>query len=182
MRNLRLLFTLLLAGCAGTSMTGTVDGKQMSATNAITGVFYAYEGFNPTIILVSDVPQACQAVKDNKNVKSTQGLIIILGKKTGTDRVAAGEKGTYTVTPPTSVPDGNFATVIAFKQDATCTDTLEESKSTAVKGTVTLEDFAAGGSASGKFNVEFPGGDTVQGEFDASFCNASVPSGTASCG
>ncbi len=180
-RSALLAIVLCAAGCSGNSVEGTVDGKTVGGSSAFVGHFFAYEGFTPTIVLMSSASNVCLAMKDNKEIKNSSGVFFILGVKTGADRTAAKETGTYVVSPSTSIPEGKFALVIAYNQGADCVDTLDASKSTGVSGTVTLEEYAEGGAAAGKFDVTFPGGGKLTGEFDAGACASVVPEGTATC-
>lgn len=176
---------LCIAACSSTSIEGTIDGKTFAATSAIVGSSWSPQG-GGTWLILTDVDDPCQALKDNKRQKNTSTVFIILQEKSGGTVTSGTKAGEYKVSSATDTPDGLSATVSADQFDASCASTLPDlNKKTGNSGTITVDaEIKDNSGASGTLSIDFPGGSKLTGEFDAEHCDGTVnlAAGAPACG
>lgn len=172
----RTLVLLLLIGCAspptsdGTSpadtevsgpgtISGSFGGRSFDAVGASFRIGAPDDPARTMVIFVFDKALSCDDVSgagwDAKVADQTQSLEIkVVGKDAGDYPLASGR------TPGPGESDVNY----------TLTSTTGTPAETSAKsGHVTI-DSAAADAATGSFDLTFPGGDTLQGSFDAVPC------------
>ena len=165
---------MALVACGGNSVDGTVSGQSLEVADGLS--FSSADGKLVSIQL-SDQANVCSLWQSSTSVKGAGAVSIILRELNGAERVVP-TPGEFLV-GSTNASDAQKAATVVFlrtKADSCGVDF----NATAASGTVTLSDYDASG-AKGSFELKFPSGDELSGDFDVSTCEVPASPPTPSC-
>jgi len=167
-RSLAVLIPAALSGCGtGNTVEGKVDGQALSVREAV--FFDQSTGTDPEqlLVLMSDRPGLCDAVKAGTGHIETTYFIIELDQLVTPIGPWTGD---YVVKYFDHTID-KFAYSVFQRYEASCAFNIQDSVHS---GTVSLTEYKEGpsGVMRGTFDLLFNETDAVKGSFDVHLCNA----------
>ena len=180
-----LLFIGLL-GCSGasssplgTTVTGSVEGKNLSPGEAIAVTAQVkVDGNNIALARVGifDRANTCTMAKQGQEAPNTRALVLEVRHEDLAEMPPAIVPGTYTI--GTGLEKGYFEYVVArfAVTDGNCHDTI--ARGSASSGRITIDAIDAKGIR-GSYSVRLDSGDALNGSFDAPTCVVPIPTETS---
>ena len=176
---------LFLAACSGTSaqvgnsVTGSVEGKNLSPGEAIAVAAQVKDNGNNVALArvgLFDHTGTCALAMKGQESPNLRGLILEVRHEDLSKMPPAIPPGTYPI--GTELKEGYFEYVVArfAATDSTCHNTVQ--RGAGASGRITIESINAT-SIKGNYSVRFDSGDALNGTFDAPVCNVPVPTETS---
>jgi hypothetical protein len=170
------LAVVSLAACSPNIVNGTVAGNGLVVADAALWAQKDSSGnVEAAVLLLSDKPGLCDALKANRQAKNQTYLVLQLFSFNDQAQRLVPGPGDFTVVDTDPTRGGNYATAQFVKTDSACVNTLSPAVSKAKSGLVKVSTLALTASSHGigTFDATF-GTDNVTGAFSTSYCE--VPS------
>lgn len=160
-----------IVACGGSNdIKGSVDGKTFEAKEAIVTSID-----ESVVIAITNISDTCGLAKAKKEPKNASFLTIALSNSDAGGKLVAVTPGEYKIVDfGSNMPAGRVAFAGIGLSDDKCDEMIDDEKSTALSGTITLTaiELKDGGSAEGTFELFFgKAKEKVTGSFGASYCD-----------
>lgn len=163
-------------GVQGASVSGTFAGQPLDALDSA-----SFSGTSTDIAFLSEIiastPGVCSAAQDHvAQANGTRLELVVQSFGGGSPKPIAPGKYTITHGDPAVDANGNFLLASAQYNalDASCQPTIADTTSSATSGSITVTSLSAS-MISGRFDLVFPNGDELTGNFSSPVCSDQAP-------
>jgi hypothetical protein len=175
------LVALAASSCGGTSsgpqatVNGTIGGQPIASADTIAATGTTTGQFGNVAYLsefIGNVTGACALAQQHQNKANATGIELVIQTE-GPEKQSPIGPGTYAITngSPAGYAVTSRLTVTAayLSFDGQCNNTIADTAAQAGIGTITIVAVSPS-SVSGNFDLTFPNGEAVSGNFDSPVC------------